>query len=171
MNTAIKFIIDNHLGDYASVIGLLIAVPGFVLTLRSVRKTRSAAESARKAAEQTVKSLAKADTVIQITVAISVIDEIRRMHRQSSWPNLPDRYSSLRRALISIKESSASHAQSHQTTLQDAISQISVLEDQIEQQLAGQPSRMDIPRANRIMAKQADALQRVLENIKTTMGG
>lgn len=168
----IRFILEKNIGDLASVIGVLIAIPGFIITVITIRRTKSAAESAKTAAEQAVKGLAKADTVFQIATALSFIDQICNMHRSQDWSSLPDKYTALRRSLISIKESSAARTEGHQIVLQSAISLTAQLEDQIERQLHNpHAQQVDIPKANKIMRRQADGLQRVLEEIKATIGG
>jgi len=46
--------LEEHYGDIASVVGLLVTFVGFLVTIRNVRKAREAAEDARSASRQAV---------------------------------------------------------------------------------------------------------------------
>jgi hypothetical protein len=86
----LAWIAEYRIGDLASIAGVLIALVGFGLTLRGVRKTKSAAQSAAIAAEVTRNSIRRLDTVVDFSAAITILDEIKRLHRGGQWMLLPE---------------------------------------------------------------------------------
>ena len=95
----VAWIVRNNLGDLASLAGVIIAVVGFGLTLKNVYRSKAAATRAEEAAKETRDSIRLFDTVSEFAEAISTMDEIKRLHRQSAWVILPDRYATLRKLL------------------------------------------------------------------------
>lgn len=83
-------------GDIASVVGLLLTVLGFVVSIVSILRTKSVAEGVRSAVGQVSKQLAQKGAISDLASAISTMDELKRLQRSSAWAALPDRYSELR---------------------------------------------------------------------------
>src|ERR1035441_1033775 len=83
--------------------GSIATVLGFVVTIWTLVRTKTAAVAARQAAEATKAQLSRVDTMTEFSSAIAIMDEIKRLHRVRAWELLPDRYSILRRLLASIQ--------------------------------------------------------------------
>ena len=85
----------EHWGDIASVLG-------FAFTIWFLIQTKSAADAARDAAIQSRSKLLLIDSVSDCAAAISMMEEIKRLHRSATWSIPPDRYSTLRRSLSEL---------------------------------------------------------------------
>jgi hypothetical protein len=90
-------------GDIFSVVGFPLAVIGLLITIFSVWRTKTAAEQARQAAMAARESIASYDAIADLSSAMSIMEEIKRHQRQRTWSILPDRYSDLRRRLMTIR--------------------------------------------------------------------
>ncbi|WP_425622379.1 hypothetical protein ACPS74_12650 [Methylocystis sp. SB2] len=99
----LNWIAENHVGDLASIAGVLISVVGFVLTVYNVRRSRKAAEHARDAAQSVKNSIQTFETVFDLSRVIGLLEEVKRSHRNNEWALLPDRYAALRKTLINVK--------------------------------------------------------------------
>ena len=165
-----QYIVDNNLGDWASVLGVFIAVIGFFITIYKVLRLKSAAVIVQNAVEKVREDVLRVETVAEFSAALSVMDEIKRLHRQQAWQILPDRYSHLRKSLITIKTSYSELEEDQKIALQSAISIFSGIEKQVEDALAKNLNSLDVPKLNRLISKQIDSLQEVLIEIQDKIG-
>jgi len=159
----INFIITNNLGDLASVIGVLISLIGFFIIIRNVSRSKNAVENVRN-------DILKTNTVAVFAEALSSMEEIKRLHRQEAWEILPDRYSALRKSLISIKGSNPSMSTKHKRVLQSAIQHFSSIEEQVENDIYSNKKPTNTSTLNTIISKQIDKLQQILIEIKEGIG-
>ena len=83
--TIYLFITNSELGAAASIIGVIITVGGFIWTIKNTK-------AARDAAREAVEEIQQSKTIIDISTAIQILEEIRRLHREKAWAILPDRY-------------------------------------------------------------------------------
>src|SRR5881396_3452756 len=87
-------------GDLASIAGCLLAIVGFCWTIRIAMRSRTAAQEARKASQETRAHLLRASSIGDFSAALSIMEEIRRLHRLPAvWITLLDRYASLNEKL------------------------------------------------------------------------
>jgi hypothetical protein len=143
----------------------LLSVLGFTVTIWGVLRSKKAAEAAATSANQTQERLRNLDTVMDFSSAITIMEEIKRHHRGNNWHILPDRYSTLRGKLISIKSDNAV-LEKHKTAIQNAISQFSDMERNVEKSLQDS-SQLKIAKLNDIVSVQIDSLNEVLSEIKS----
>lgn len=153
-------------GDWASVLGLLVGVVGFAVTIYSVKRSRSAAESAQQAANDARQAILRTEVIASFASAVTVMDEVKRLHRAGAWSILPDRYSYLRRALISIRSNHPNLNENHRVLIQSAIEQFQLMESTVESHLAGNGSQLNAAKLNKIVTSQIDKLDDVLNSIK-----
>ena len=164
--------IDSYmLGDFASILGLIITLLGFSATLFAVFRSKAAAERAAAAVETVRRDLRKSETVADFASALASMEEIKRLHRQKSLSLLPDRYSSLRKSLISIRSSNPILTAYDQKIIQSSIAQFSSLERTIDEQLLSkEPDDLNMSKINGIVSKQIDSIQEVLIRLRTEIG-
>lgn len=170
MKEFINYIVKNNWGDIASVIGLIITIISFIVILINVLRSKRAAEQARKAVAQVRDDLLKVDTVAEFSSALSYMEEIRRLHRKEAWEILPDRYSALKRSLISIKGLNPDMPDKYKRAIQSAIQIFSSIEGRVETALSRKESPQDVAELNQIISKQIDKLQQILVEIKNQIG-
>jgi len=125
-------------GDWASAIGLIMTVIGFCLTLVGVWRSKSAAEKAKQAVIEVQQDIRRIDTVAELSAAISAMNEIKALQRKAAWEILPDRYSALRKALITVRSANvAALTENQQTRFQQTITLSSSRERNLEPYIDG----------------------------------
>jgi hypothetical protein len=72
-------------GDFASMFGVLLTVAGFGVTILGVWRSKSAAVQAKNAAEDTRDSIARYDAIADLSAAMAVMEEIKRLQRNEVW--------------------------------------------------------------------------------------
>ncbi len=127
-----QFIVDNNIGAWASILGVLIAIFGFWATIYQARKSKTAAEQARLAAENARESIKLLDTVTEFSSALAVMEEIKRLQRNGAWEILLDRYSALRKSLISIRAFNPDFSIEQNKILQRAITHFAIIENKVD---------------------------------------
>jgi len=157
-----EFIIDPG-GNIASIIGLVITLFGFGFTIRNVLKSKQLVLEVRK-------DIKRVNAVSELSAAISAMDEIKRLHRVDVWILLPDRYSALKKLLISIRSANPDLSNDQKTILQNAIQHFTSIEDNIEKAIVTKQNPSNIAQLNKVVSKQIDNLLRVLVEIQNSIG-
>ncbi len=157
-------------GNILSIAGILIALVGFFLTIRAARKSRTAAQQAEQAVQRMRDDIRKYDTVAEFSTALSIMEEIKRLHREGAWKVLPDRYSTLRQLLISIRATNPSLSNKQKEIMQNALMHFTGIERQVEKVNATNQIPPSIPRLNSIVSNQIDGLKSILVDIRNTIG-
>jgi len=111
----------SHWDDLASLAGL-------ALTIWAVLRAKKAAEQARDAAQQVKERIASLDTLADISAAITIMDEIKRLQRLGAWQVVLDRYSILRRHLIRVEQLSPALTEIQRRQIARAIGQFRIIE-------------------------------------------
>jgi len=81
MEELLEQISQRHLGDAASIIGLLIALIGFSFTLFGVWRSKKAAEMAQEEVRSVKQAIARSSTIADFSAAVTTMNEIKRLHR------------------------------------------------------------------------------------------
>jgi hypothetical protein len=155
-----------RIGDYAGLIGLVISLVGFFVTIKTSLNARAAAAQASAAVESMRGDLRRGDTVADFSSALAIMDEIKRMHRSPNLHLLPDRYSQLRRFLVSIRSSNPLLNDTDQQSIQSAIVQFSSLERLVERALE-EGGAVSAAKMNSLVSKQSEAIQELLVRVKS----
>ena len=167
----LEIVARYRLNEYSDVLGLLITVLGFLVTIWQVVKSRRISTKALEIANQVREELARFDMAGEISVAITVMEEIKRSHRRGEVDHLPDKYSHLRRSIISLRSNGVPLSEADQKVLQDAVSQLAASERYIERHLASaDASKLDVPRMNSIMSAQIDGLYGLFVRLRGRIG-
>jgi hypothetical protein len=132
MDAVVAWLNQTRAGDIASILGLLVALIGFAVTIWNVRASRAAALRAEQAANQARRAIRFFDVVAEISTAIAAMEEIRRLHRDGAWRILPDRYSGLRKSLITIRGSSTDLTPEQRSRIQAAVTYLANLQRRVE---------------------------------------
>ena len=150
----------SHWGDLASLAGL-------ALTIWAVFKAKKAAEQARDAAQQVKERIASLDTLADVSAAIAIMDEIKRLQRLGAWQIVLDRYSILRRHLIRVEQLNPALTEIQRRQIARAIGQFRIIETKVEEVMsAPENSPADAVAFNRIVSAQIDAIERIMTAIK-----
>src|SRR4051812_47034786 len=156
----------TQIGSWASIAGVLLAVIGFGATLYGVFKSKSAAERAEAATAQTRDTILVLNAVDDFSTAVAAFEEIKRLHRANAWVILPDRYSELRKRLVSLRATYSHLSQENRASIQAAIQHLVDLEARVEKALASGTMPANVPKINEIVSTQADKLSELLAVLK-----
>jgi len=165
--------LQNHWGDLASVIGLAVSVAGFWYALVSLNESRDASLKAKDAAVRaeesanaTRSSIYKADSISNCSQAIAILDEIKISQRKSDWINLPDRYSTVRRILVTLRSVKDQLSDLQVEAIQGALAQLVDIEQKIENSLESEKKPLSPSKLNAIISSQIDKLHEILISLK-----
>lgn len=161
---------EDHWGDIASVVGVFISLVGFAVTIWGVLRSKNAAQKAEEEVSKVRETILNLDTVMGFSEAITIMDEIKRLHRATAWAILLDRYSALKRILISIRSANAEMSDDHKTAIQSAIQNFTDIEKKVERVLALQSNPPNVAKLNEIVSIQLDKLSEVLAAIRQEIG-
>jgi hypothetical protein len=157
---------DNAVGDWASIVGVIISLLGFWIAIQQIRRSKTAAQRAEEAAKETRKSIHLFDTFIDFFSAITLFDEIKRLHRLKEWPLLPDRYAALRKLLVSARASKGSLTEVQATALQRALVNLQTMETEVEKEIHNQSDPNPV-RLNKLILMDADNLVEILTQLRS----
>ena len=155
----VDWIKSSGIGDIASIFGVLISITGFFFTLIGVRRSRRAAEAARD-------QIRRFENIVDFSAAIATLEEIKRLHRQgNAWPILPDRYATIRKVLIQLRNSGTRVTAEQSTVIQKAIADLVEIEKLVERALIDQ-TQLKPNKLNSIISNDIDSLVTVLTQLK-----
>ena len=147
--------------------GNLVTVVGFTLTIFAIVRTKRAAVAAQKAAELTKAQLSRVNTLADFSAVVTIMDEIKRLHRAKAWDLVPDRYSVVRRHLTSIQTLNPDLSEEQRAVLAGAAVQFRTMEHRVETaRTTNRAGELDLARLNRIVTKQLDELDKVMVSIR-----
>ena len=157
--------------DWVSLLSFVVTVAGFALSLWMIWKSKTAAEAAETAAKQASGDLRRSFALTDMTSAIAVAEEIRRLHREGSWPIVLERYSHLRGLVVRIREENPGLSRKQRKKVQAIVDQISYLESTIEEATGKEPpAKVDVASANMLLTNQVDALQGLAAALRISQG-
>lgn len=160
----------QRLGDLASMAGLLVSVVGFALTIWGVMRSKGAAERAEQAAAETRQTIRLLDTVVDFTTAIGALEEIKRLHRTANWPLLPERYTTIRRLLVTLRTTNPHMTSNQRNVVQSALANLIVIENLVEKGLVN-PGSLNAAKFNSSISNDIDNLLAVLTELKMAKAG
>jgi hypothetical protein len=152
------------------VAGVLISIVGFAVTIISVLASKKAAQRAGDAALEVRDKFLRTDTIMELSGAIAIMEEIKRMHRLDIWSLLPDRYSSVKRLLVTIRSSHAILSPEHRAVLLGAIQHFSDIEKKVERALASKSTPSNVAKLNEIVSLQLDHINEILAALRQEIG-
>jgi hypothetical protein len=166
----ISWVTDNKIGDLASIAGVLISVVGFAVTIVGVARSQGAAKRAEQAAKETRDKIRLLDTVVDFSAAISILEEVKRMHRSSEWALLPERYATIRKHLITLRTNGPRLTDEQNVTIQTALANLREMEAQVERARENQTMPKSA-KFNMLISTDIDNLITVLNELKAARTG
>jgi hypothetical protein len=151
-----------------SLLGLVVSVVGFILTVAQVRQAKTAAEAAAHAARKARAAILKSDLLVNCSTVLSVFEELKRLHRGSAWPIALDRYSALHQILMGLKADPGVLTEEQRTLLAGVTEQVVAMERKIEKCLAtGKPPSS--VRLNQIVVDQMQHVFAIQTSVKSQL--
>jgi hypothetical protein len=158
---------------WSDIFGQLVALIGFTATLIGVFRSRRAAVLAKEAAQSARDSIRLFDAVTNFSAAISILEEIRRAHRQNDpagLMGLPDRYASIRKHLILLRAAPMPLDDDQLSAIQNTLVNLADIEKKVEKALASKAA-LNTVRINGIISDDIDSLLTVLTKLRVGQGG
>jgi len=160
MQAFLDWIAQWRIGDLASILGLLVSIIGFAITIVAALAAKAAAQNARDVVMKTI-------AIATCSQALSVMDEIKRLHRtKTQWAILPDRYATLRNMLVALRTSEAGLRPEQRRVLLGAAQQFSDMEDKVEQALESDLGNLSVAGLNKIVSSQIDRVHEILSALQ-----
>lgn len=122
----------SYIGASASILGVLVALVGFWITIVNVKRSRRAARRAESAANQALEGVRRVDTVQNLSKAISIVEEMQRLNRTKEWKVLLDRHSTFRNILIEVRGSTPNLNDEHKKDILAGINHSQAMSHKIE---------------------------------------
>ncbi len=160
----VSWISDNHVGDLASIVGLLVSLIGFAVTATAAVRAQAAAELANTAARSAVEKIRLLETVIDFSTAITLCEEIKTLYRMEEFALVFDRCAAVRKLLIALRAENNDLVAEHQSVIQAAIVYLKELERAAARQT--KEPRPVGPRVLAQIARHIDELVGVLSELK-----
>lgn len=98
------------------------------------------------------------------------MEEIKALHRIQAWDILPSKYSTLRKALVIIREINPDIKEESKKIIQSTIAILSGTENEIERAICHNTPPPDIPKLNQEISKRMDKLHPILIEIQNKIG-
>ena len=165
-----KFFIGGPGSDIANYLGLFFTIIGFIITIAAVKKSQKASEEAKKEVIKVREDIKKIDAVNDLSTAIAMIEEIRTLQRDSRWVYLPDRFSALKKLLISIKKTYPDLTDSQKAIIQGTLQHITDIDHKIESSVRNKTEPTNIPKINMLLSEQKDDVYEMLVELRSTIG-
>ena len=156
----------NHVGDLSGVLGIVISIVGFGVTVAGVVRSQRAAEAAATAARETRDSVRLLDTVVEFSAAIAALEELKRLHREANWQILPDRYAHIRKLLATLRTTPILLTPVQKRVITQALINLRKMEDLVERHLK-KSSNLDGAKLNRTITDDIDSLLGVFNDLKS----
>jgi hypothetical protein len=161
--------VEQKWSDLVNIAGLLISIVGFFFTLLGVWRAKSAAEAAREAASETKEAIVRSDMIADISAVIAMMNEVKRFHREGNWSDSLERYTEIRKKIISLHSTGSNLTDEHKTYLTGAGQQFRDMETLVEKVVAKKKETVDAPRLNKIVSEQVDRLNEILVTLKRNL--
>lgn len=152
----------GRLADWLGLVGFVITIGGFGLTLRNVARAKDAARQAERAATEARDGIARFNLLTDVSQAMAVLDECKRLLRARSFVLLPDRFTELRRVLVGVKHTHSRMTDVQAIAIQDMIKLLALMEARFvgHEQDGSDPS--DVIETHKALSQMVDNLQIIL---------
>lgn len=170
MYAIIRWCIANELGNVSDLLGIIITVFGFYITIIGVRRARNAAQAAQAAADNARRTIATIDALSSLSSAITLIESIKRFHREQQPILLQEKYIELSKTLSTIRHVLSGLAKEHETVIQDAVTTIVQIESKLSKALIERQAP-EYASFEKNLSRHLNPLHVVLIELKTKASG
>lgn len=164
-----QFIGITGIGEALSVADILLTLIGFTITVIAALRAKKAAELARLAAETAKLHVFRLDLVAEVAAVIQLLDELKRLHRAKALDLLPDRYTSVRAKVVSIKESDVVTLENDQRSLQDVVTRIAAIQKALDRNQLVLDDAKQLAKFNESISLCSDSMLAFKERLRNSM--
>jgi hypothetical protein len=156
----------GKIADLTSIVGIVITLGGFIVALMKIQRSREAADRAARAANKAVQELRLFDAVGNVNRAISMMEEVRKLHRSDDWVTAIERYPEIRKVLISIRTDMPDLDPQQMTIIQTATQNMVDFESQAGRQRGKKLVPPKPEKLNALISRDVDGLYEILVSMK-----
>ena len=149
------------------VTALAVSLGGFAIAIWQIRKAKSAAEAANRAATQARESLVHRLSIGDLARASSEIDRLKDLHRAGEWQRALDQYPRVRQTLVDVRTRVEEDAPETATAFQGAVAQLAQMESAVERALPGPEPTLTAATLNRRLV----SIQGTLDDLRSKLEG
>lgn len=158
------FLDSYYLVEITGVLGFIVTVVGFCVTIWNVRKSRLVAEEIRS-------RIYHIDTVVELGSVLTSLEEVKNLMRNQIYAHVPHRLSGVRTKLVSIRAQSSSLADADKSLIQGAITYLANFEKKIDRLIENGSKPTNWSRDNAIVTEHIDKMAALLMRLKVENGG
>lgn len=163
---------QSDFADLTGILGFVITIIGFLVTIHNIRKTRNASEQAQEMVVQLRAQLQAFDLVSEFSTSLAALEEIKRFHRQyEMWSLLPDRYTAVKKSLNAIRTSTKQLDISDINEIEETINLLQTFEAKVDGFLLKKTTQPDGMKMNVALSKKLDKFHTIVARIKNNIGG
>jgi hypothetical protein len=152
-----------------SLIGLLVSILGFCVTIFQISRATSAAEAAVGAVKELKARVEIYDVVFDLSRVKSGLEESQRHLHRGNLSDAIESLSSVRSGLVRISEMKSAITQIQKDRMTELIGEISNYQDKIRRAMFKGSSPVDLPKMLSVMSKHYDAVSRVLIHVEGSL--
>ena len=143
-----------------------MSVGGFSFAIRQIVKTRGSVEAAEKATMETRDVLARNLTIDDLTRASSQLQQVKDLHLVNEWHGALDRYQEIRTTLADIRSRYPSLGDNEKTLIQQAVQQLTSLEDVVRDSLRTGNEPEDVSRHDSALSSAQTLLDKLASDLR-----
>ena len=166
----IDFLVKYQIFGFSSIIGLIVALLGFYITIKNVVRTRKTAKKTQEIVREVTKDISRIETVSELSATLKSMDEIKNMFLKKDIRSLPERCNEMRKNLISIREAYRGFTPEQSAVIQGAITYLNRMESGCILMKEKNEEPKNISLFNKNFNKCTDELHVVLINLKKQIG-
>jgi hypothetical protein len=151
--------LSTNWGDIVGAVGFVVTVAGFVIAIYQATKARKAADAAEEASRETRQAITRLLAVADLQRAIALIERLKDLHRQKNWEVSLQHYQSLRAILADVVTRYPEPSPEQRAKLQEAIPQIRLIEDNVDEAHRNGAEPFDQDNFNRVLNSIQENLQ------------
>lgn len=132
-----NYFLENW-GSFAGVLGVALTIVGIIFSIAAFKragKARDSADAAKDASSATRATMTSTLAVVDIQKAISLVQRLKVLHRDSSWEVCLEHYPPLRAMLSDIDRRHPLPDQEQHIFLREAIPQLTFIENTVAKAL------------------------------------
>jgi len=166
----IAFLLKYHVFGFSSLIGLLVAVVGFCITLINVLKTKKAAIRTQEIINKVMKDVSRIDTISELSATLNAMDEIKTKFQRKDFSRLPEGCNQMRTKLIFIREAYKDFTPEQSAVIQGSITFLNRMESEFILIRENNEETINTALFSKNFNKHIDELHVVLINVKKQIG-
>ncbi|MGB6119264.1 MAG: hypothetical protein WBF87_13705 [Mesorhizobium sp.] len=156
--------------DIISVLGTLVTLLGFAVTIWQVRLAATAAKAAEQAAANALDGVRRFDLIVEFSGLVAVLEEVRRLQRDRVWKSLPERYSQARRLLVSARQIAKDLTDEQRERIQQAVVNFRDMEILL-QKAGGDEQRIPRDKMNQRLLEDIDEIIAIFQSLRIRSEG